>query len=395
MKDKTAFVVGLLGVVVALAPFKETLAQSELNFGFTYVSVLTLIYISLGILFLSTYVFALEYVKDGFKLLDNLPVFRYLQLFGNLLYFVAILSPFIYLFLWVVIQLYLLIPFPTLDLQKYSTWFSAVVSILSLIVSLRAAWRKNKEQMIAKEESLDASAISAASEAKKLVKNRLWSLSIIEAFRSLELSLNKKIVELGIDTKTIPSFRAAEILARNEIISKDDLRRIQYVRDLRNRAAHSSIEFSEEEALEVLDIVKKLLPKLETATPRGRMFETRVFDALVSKNGLFLRHHFFPQHGPQDSGFDAKGEGPNHTYLIEIKLSSNAHILKKALDQLQRYARPQDRLLLVVPHEASSVPLDGENARVLYFDAERNRFTNRDEIYRWIYGEPPKQNNGS
>jgi hypothetical protein len=105
MKDKSAFVVGLLGVVVALAPFKDSLARSQLNFGFAYVSVLTLIYISLGVLFLSTYVFALEYVKDGFKSLDNLPVFRYLQLIGNLLYFVAILSPFIYLFLWTVTQL--------------------------------------------------------------------------------------------------------------------------------------------------------------------------------------------------------------------------------------------------------------------------------------------------
>ncbi len=391
MKEKTAFVVGLLGVVVAMAPFKDALAQSQLNFGFAHVSVLALMYISLGILFLSTYVFALEYVRDGFKLLDNLPVFRYLQLFGNVLYFVAILSPFIYLFLWLVVQLYLLIPSPTLNLKKAATWFSVATSLLAFILSVLAAWRQYKGQMIAKEESLDASAISAASEAKKLVENRMWSLSIIEAFRSLELSLNKKIVTLGIDTRTIPSFRAAQILARNEVISKDDLRRIEYVRDLRNRAAHSSVEFSEEEALEVLDIVKRVLPKLETAVPRGQMFEDQVFNALVSKNGLFLHHHFFPQYGVQDTGFDAKAEGPGYTYLIEIRLSANPRILRKALEQLKHFGSPQHRLLLVVPGDASQVPLDGDNAKVLYYDSEQDRFTNRDEIYRWIYGEPPTQ----
>ncbi len=395
MKDKIAFAVGLLGVMVALAPFKDTLEQSQLNFGFAYVSVLTLIYLSLGLLFLSTYVFALDYVKDGFRFLDNLPVFRYLQISGNVLYFVAVLSPFIYLFLWIAVQLYLLIPFPALDLQKFSGSLSVIVSVVSLLLSLRAAFRKNREQMIAKEESLDASAVSAANEAKKLAENRMWSLSIIEAFRSLELSLNKKIVERGVDARTIPSFRAAEILAKTNAISKEDYQKIQYIRGLRNRAAHSSVEYSEAEALEVLDIVKRLLPKLETKIQRGRAFESRVFDALVSNNGLFLRHHFFPQSGLQEHGYDAKGEGPNYTYLIEIKLSPNPNVLRKAVDQLRRFAGPKDRVLLVAPHEAPDIPIDGDNTRVLYYDIERNEFTNREQIYRWIYGEPPPQNNGS
>lgn len=389
MKDKTAFVIGLLAVVLALAPFRDSLAQCQLDFGFANISILTLAYISLGILFLATYVFALEYVKDGFKIFDNLPVFRYLQLSGNVLYFIAILSPLIYLLIWIFIQLLLLIPFPALNLKEYSIWFSSFVSIILLIVSFSAALRKNRQQVNAKEESLDASAIDAVTEAKKLVEKRMWSLSIIESFRSLELSLNKKIVELGIDTKTIPSFRAAEILEKNGIISKEDIRRIQYVRDLRNRSAHSSIEFSEDEALEVLNIVKALLPKLETAAPKGRMFEDRVFEALISQNGLFLKHHFFPQQKSQNSAFDAKGEGPLYNYLIDIKLSTNHRILRKALDQLRLFAGPQDRLLLVVPQEASPVPCEEENAKVLYYDADHNQFTNKDEIYRWIYGNLP------
>lgn len=239
MKDKVAFVVALLGVVIALAPFKEQLLLIRLDFGFASVSILRLIYLSLGILLLSAYCFALDFIKDGFKFLDRYPVFKYIQLAGNISYFIAVLSPFLYFIIWAVIQLYILSNLPNIDIKKYSSVISIVFSTIALLVSVSAALRKNRVQMNEKEEVLDASAMNASNEAKKLVQSRMWSLSIVESFRSLELNLNKKIIELGVDSARMPSHRAADILLRNKIITEQDFRKIQYIRDLRNRAVHS------------------------------------------------------------------------------------------------------------------------------------------------------------
>ena len=55
-----------------------------------------------------------------------------------------------------------------------------------------ASWRQINESNQAKEEHLDESAFNSMNEARQLVDKRLWNLSIIEVYRSLELSVNKK-----------------------------------------------------------------------------------------------------------------------------------------------------------------------------------------------------------
>ncbi len=386
MKDKVAFVVALLGVAIALAPFKEQLQLIHLDFGFASVSILRLLYLSLAILFLSAYFFALDFIKDGFTFLDGFPLFKYLQLAGNICYFIAVLSPFLYSIIWIVVQLYILFPVPHIEIQKYSPVISIVFSSLALFVSVRAALRKNRVQMNEKEEILDASAMSASNEAQKLVERRMWSLSIMESFRSLELNLNKKIVELGIDSRRMPSHRAAEILLRNEILTQQDFRRIQYIRDLRNRSAHSSVEFGEKESREAIEIVNSLLPKLETKSTKAQSLEHSILEALVGEKGLFLRHHFFLPKNPAHSPQDATGEGPNHSYLIYIKLTTNPILIRKIIDQLKRSTKPGERILLIVPHETSEISVGDTNVGILYYDIFTNTFTNRQHVYNWIYG---------
>jgi HEPN domain-containing protein len=287
---------------------------------------------------------------------------------------------------WACVQLILLIPVSVLSLKQYSKYSSTLISVLSLIVSIIAAWRKNKEERIAKEELLDESATNAVSEARKLVDRRMWSLSIIEAFRSLELSLNKKLIDLGFDSRQFQSFRAVEILAQKEILSKEDLRDIHYIRDARNKAAHSSIDFSEKEAEEILSIVKRLLPKLETTANKVGSLERNIIQALIGENGLFPKDNLHIQNSAQDLGYYAKGRGPNHDYMIEIKLTRNVYAVRHSFHQLKNIMKQNDRLLFIVPKEMKPLNIGDDNARLLYYDTETGQFTNKDEIYNWIYG---------
>lgn len=89
MKDKISFVIAFLAAIIALAPFKDVLQATVITFGTHDVSVLTLCYISLGMLFVSAYLYAIDYVRYGFKFLDGLKLFRYVQIAGDSLYLLA------------------------------------------------------------------------------------------------------------------------------------------------------------------------------------------------------------------------------------------------------------------------------------------------------------------
>ena len=78
MKDKISFVIAFLGVIIAFAPFKDILQATVVGYGTHNISVLTLSYLSLGMLFISAYLYAIDYIRYGFKFLDGWRLFRYI-----------------------------------------------------------------------------------------------------------------------------------------------------------------------------------------------------------------------------------------------------------------------------------------------------------------------------
>ncbi|GAH69266.1 unnamed protein product, partial [marine sediment metagenome] len=256
------------------------------NYGFVEINVFTLGYISLALLFLSVYFYALEYIKYGFKIFDRFALFKYFQVAAHTFYFIAILSPIIYVAMWGIVKLFLLIPISQLKSEKSIFVLSVGLFFSFLITGAIAAWKRYNEQRIAEVESLDESSVSAVKEADELIEKNRWNLSIIEAYRSIELGIKKKLLEIGINSKAVSSYRALEMLISNEVIDKNDLNKIQYVRQLRNQAAHSSVEFTKKEALQVIKTIKEILPKFETRIERAFFFEQKILDALVGKNGL-------------------------------------------------------------------------------------------------------------
>lgn len=292
MKDKISFIVAFLGVVVALAPFKDSLQNIPVNMGLYSPSLLELIYLSLALLFLSTYLYAVDYIRYGFKALDSFKIFKYIQIAGDTLYLLAVVSPIIYLSTWLVVKVAILIPSTTAAFKVSSQLTSTLVSVISLVFTVYASWIQNKEMKKVKEQLLEDSSLTAENEAMALIEKNQWNLAIIEAFRSVELAINKNLVDLGIEPSRMPMARGLDLLIKQGIITKDDYNKIQYIRELRNKAAHSTIEHSKDEALEVMNIVKEIVPKIDTAGSSYYNFEKKALSALAGGNGLFVKHHF-------------------------------------------------------------------------------------------------------
>lgn len=385
MKDKISFVVAFLGLFIALTPFKSSMEAIKLDYIFYSSNMFEILYIPLILLFLSTYIYALDYAKYGFKIFDNLAIFKYFENIANSLYFIAIFSPLLFILIYLIAQLILLIPYKEIKLDILSYVINVIAALFSLFYIIKGAWRQTKELRIAKEEKLDEYSFSAESDAQQLVENKKWNLSIVEAYRSLELAVNKKLLELGIDSTRIPITRAMDILTKNEIINRQEVEKINHIRILRNRSVHSNDNFTEDEAKEVVKIVKNILPKLETISTRGRYLERKVYDALYSEGGLFPRHHILFPSSQRDYGYDFIGDGPKYTYLIQIKSSNKINAIKNAIRQVKGFATNQNRIIIVVPDTEQKIIIDDEQVKILYFNLEKEEFSNREEIYDWIY----------
>ena len=341
---------------------------------------------SLALLFLSTYLYAVDYIRYGFKALDSFKIFKYIQIAGDTLYLIAVVSPIIYLCTWLVVKVALLIPSTTTAFKVSSQLTSTLVSVVSLFFTVYASWIQNKEMKKVKEQLLDDSSLTAENEAKALIEKNQWNLAIMEAFRSVELAINKNLVDIGIEPSRMPIARSLDLLIKQGIITKDDYNKIQYIRELRNKAAHSMIEHSKDEALEVMNIVKEIVPKIGIAGSSYSNFEKKALSALIGENGLFVKHHFFGEHGVIQSGFDARAEGPNFEYLIEVKKSKNPATVIVAFENLKKSLHDKRRGLIVVPNDMMKINLPGDRVKLLFYNNETGHFENKEEIYKWIYG---------
>lgn len=378
--EKTSFIIAFVGVIIALDPIKDNLKNINIDFGFAEYNILLLFYITFSLLLLSLYVYALDYVRYGFKSFDRITSFKYLLPIANVFYFIAVLSPLIYLIMMGTAKIYVMV----INTPQLEIIVTLLTPLIFTILSSLASWRQTKESNQAEEEYLDESASYSMNEARQLVEKRLWSLSIVEAYRSLELNTDKKLLELGIDARKISFSRSIGILSAHGVLTADDAEKLSYVRGLRNKAVHSSIEFSGDESSNAIKIINNLLPKLETATTRGLAFENEIFEVLRGKKGLFPEDHMFRE--KPDQKYDIKVECPNYNYLIEIKSKGGARIINKALEQMKKISQDAGvRYIIVVPKAEDAIDLKDLNAKVLYFDSEKHEFENRDEIYNWIH----------
>ena len=392
--EKISFIIAFVGVIIALEPISDGLKSIgidlsiDVDFGFAEYNILLLFYITFGLLLLSLYVYALDYVRYGFTIFDHITMLKHLQPIANTFYFFAVISPIAYLTIIATVKIYKMVPVLNADGLALVNFIVGLIMVLIGFyitgVIFLASWRQINESNQAKEEHLDESAFNSMNEARQLVDKRLWNLSIIEVYRSLELSINKKLLELGIDARKIPFHRSIGILSTQGVLTADEADKLNYVRGLRNESVHSSIKFSEDEALDAIKIINDILPKLETVTTRGLAFENEIFEALRGENGLFPGDHMFRE--KPDQGCDIKVEGLNYKYLIEIKSKGRARIINSALKQMKRI--PQDgavRYIIIVPKTEDAIDLKDADAKVLYYDSEKHEFKNLDEIHNWVH----------
>lgn len=382
ISDKTEFVLAFAALIIGLGVFSSDLKQININFGFKSFSLWDIGSVILLLLLLSIYLYALDYVRYGIPRIENWKLFKTLQRIAHFLYLFAIILPLLIALIWPVA--FLLSKLPVTNIQNYVSY---IVTIFSILISIGAFFLsslqlKGIERII--QEEISERASRSLLETDRLVEKRKWRLVVIETFRLLELMFKNKAEEIGINASRLPFVRLVRIFVEKELITKTQAAKLDQVRELRNLAAHSEKVISKQQAAYVTDVVDEVVNILTPIGFASGFLEERVLDAL--KN-LFPKHHIFHQFNVGKGGrVDFMAEGPGHTYYVEIKMVDSLASVRNATRQIRiLLKKDSDRGLLVLPLTAMPTNITDPRIKILYFDIQNERFSNQQEIYRWIY----------
>jgi len=390
ISNKTEFILAFAAIIIGIGAFGPNLKSTQIDLGFRTFSLWELALTSFSLLCISIYVYAIDSIRYGLSFLEGRKIFKHLQRVAHLVYFLAITSPLVYVFIWLLVALLELIP--SEEIMKRIDIISLIGSVVAGAVAVISALLQLRVKEKIEDELLGQEAAKLTLETDDLINKRKWRLVAIESFRLLELMMRSKARELGLEQSKLPFIRLVKIFVNKGIISKMEAAKLDYVRELRNLAVHSEKKIKKEEALYITKVVNEVSDKLVSYRIVGAYLEEEVLSALSGENGLFPRHHIFPQYNVGEGKYvDVKAGGPDHDYYIEIKgVETKSHI-RQAVRQLQTILRGQDRGLLVLPISAEEVEIKDPRVKVLFFDLQKQTFSNREEVYRWIYKEKSKK----
>jgi hypothetical protein len=222
--------------------------------------------IFVGLLGLSSYFYALNYIRYGTRFQNKL-FFRWLISLANFFYDLALLFPLLTIFIWLADFLVSIIKIPVIS-PIFAGFPIGVVlgSIGAIIISIVAA-------LISKVQSANYREIRARlfnnqaeyelQLAEKLYKNELYSGYIIEIFKSVEMNLRKKLEEKNFDTKNMNVSSLIRLAISEGILSGQYLAGLNDLRVMRNNAAHGDIKFTKEQTDFAHDLVKNILEEMD------------------------------------------------------------------------------------------------------------------------------------
>lgn len=255
-KNKIAFAVGLLAVLFALTPLINSLdGAAFLFFGIT-LRIKYLYWLLSSLLGLSVYCYSFQFI---------LPRHRLPTILGDTFYVIGLIAPLFYVALFLITVLIglltpLLLNEHVLSVLQSSLGFAAGIG--AAILSNMARRVLDSKQRQAEKQQSSTQEASLLLKANALIKDGHFDLSVIEAFRALEVAARERYGVVGNGRQRLQWFsRLAKDLP-------NDLREpLERSREARNNAAHAVEPITESSAKEALSIIGKVIALLaDTST---------------------------------------------------------------------------------------------------------------------------------
>jgi HEPN domain-containing protein len=258
IKDKAIFIVGFLAVFLALSSFKDELKAIHLLIGEGSYSLFHIILFFVTLLTISTYLYALDYLKYSFSRYQNSFIFKWIIPTANFFYFIAILYPILVLLFWIIGS------GPLYNFTKQNTHTIRIfdlVGVLSLgMLGIYSAYLATKKAKIEEIEKVERLKTGYLQKALQLFENKFYGETVIETYKVLEQLLREKLLrEKNLTTRYISIKQLIELALNKKILDKKSVHLIDELRIARNKGVHSSEPITRENAEFFINSVRTIL----------------------------------------------------------------------------------------------------------------------------------------
>lgn len=258
-KTKITFALALVGVLFAIHPIiKEA---SHFNFLiFDYKVTLMQGYYAFALLLaLSVYTYAFDFLTQK-------PI-TVIQKAGNIFYALSLLTPPIFLALWLLSEIAILVTviFNSETITAFAqTILGAVIGLLSNLATQKIKELLNNRDRESNLEDLSSKEISFLSRAKEMIKSNHYDLAIVESFRAFEAALHRVLLNRNLPIPMKSPMQVINFAFEQGILSEHLKEKANIIRSARNQSTHSQHEFTDQEAIENLKIAEELINHLIT-----------------------------------------------------------------------------------------------------------------------------------
>jgi HEPN domain-containing protein len=264
-KTKIAFAVALLAALFTITPILSSVG----SWGYAVFSITLqinyLYYFLATFLTVSVYAYSLQFLTER--------QFRPIQLAGDIFYAIALISAPVY----VSVYLLTLVADLAARLLQAPGTANGLANVASLLIGVAASvvvnyivrvfGRKERESSV---ETIQKEEIAILGRAMQLFQGGYFDLTIVEAFKAIELSIRKALLDANIllhrtNTRTLME-KAREL----ELFPDDLFQQIDTLRNLRNSISHENVPIEQVNAEQALVTTGKALAAIESRLAQSR-----------------------------------------------------------------------------------------------------------------------------
>lgn len=257
--DRYDFTIGFVALVVSLSAFKDELKTISFTLG-------TLNY-NLGQYFLVVicgflvclYFYSIEKISRNYSF-GRKKLFSIILIIAEVLFIFIVISPVILLFAHFGFWIYSAMPeIPNEKQNTVSPIFQVMTFVINIFVAVLFFILYNKQRKEIKLKELGEEEMMGLNLADRLLKDGLYSQSIMESFKVFETHLYKHLTKKNIRVSRNRLNDLIEASLEYDILSSDDLPQLYEIRDMKNSVAHLDINCSKEDAEMAFKFIKELI----------------------------------------------------------------------------------------------------------------------------------------
>ncbi len=255
IKEKYEIILGFVTLALSFSFLNTEFSKVILNLWHFKITLSTYFLITIVSFWISIYLYLLEKVFQDTRIW-TWKIWNWVIFVWYWLFVITLIAPIIVICILGVTKISEFLP----NNAALISWaISSILSILSGIFSFIFSKKVLKQQKKQIETEIEEKEIIWTENVKRLYKDWYHSQVVIEAFKLVEIHLRKKLLEKNV---RVPSFWFQYILnfaLELWIINHRNLALLNDLRWLRNKAAHSNIQYTEEQAKFALDVAQEIL----------------------------------------------------------------------------------------------------------------------------------------